>query len=123
MPPGDAQRVWFPAMIEALRSVWSSSMGWYELIGFCARMTELRREIRRELGLRPPRMRCPHCGSESCADIAGVSVRSALFALHKEGIITEVECTELNRDWKRYSARHRLDHLGRPVQSAHARRA
>lgn len=118
MPPGDAQRVWFPAMLEALRSTWSSSMGWDEAIAFCARMTELRREIRQARGLRPPHMRCSHCGSEARSDIKGVSVRSALFALRKEGIVSEAERRELDRSWKRYRAEHGLDHLGQPVGTA-----
>ena len=121
MPPGDAQRVWFPAMLEALSSTWSSSMSWDEVIDFCARMTELRREIRQARGLRPPRMRCSRCGSVSRSDIKGVSVRSALLALRKEGIITEAERKELDRSWKRYRAEHRLDYLGQPVDTPNDR--
>ena len=117
VPPGDAQRVWFPAMLEALRNTWSSSMGWDQLIAFCASMTELRREIRQARGLRPPRMRCSHCGSETRSDIKGVSVRSALFALRKEGIVTEAERRELDEGWKRYRAEHGLDYLGQPVDT------
>ena len=121
LPPGDAQRVWFPAMLEALRNTWSSTMGWDELIAFCASMTELRREIRQARGLRPPRLRCSHCGSETRSDIKGVSVRSALFALRKEGIVTEAEFRELDKGWKRCRAEHGLDHLGQPVDAANDR--
>ena len=56
MPSGDAQRVWFPEMLEELRSTWSSAMTWEELADFCWRMTEKRKEIRRTRGIQPPRM-------------------------------------------------------------------
>ena len=116
MPPGDAQRVWFPAMIEELGSTWSKSMGWEEMIAFCARMTTLRLEIRRARGLRPPLTRCSRCGSESRSDIEGVSVRSALFALRKNGIITEAERKELDKSWMKHKAQHGLDYLGGPIE-------
>ena len=37
MPAGDAQRVWFPAMIEELKTSWSETMSWNELADLCAR--------------------------------------------------------------------------------------
>ena len=39
MPSDDAQRVWFPEMLEELKTAWLSSMSWDELSDFCARMT------------------------------------------------------------------------------------
>jgi hypothetical protein len=40
MPAGDTQRVWFPEMIEELRTSWSMTMPWEDLADFCARMTK-----------------------------------------------------------------------------------
>ena len=112
MPSGDAQRVWFPEMLEALRSTWSKEMTWVELVDFCRRMTERRKAIRHSRGIRPPKTRCPGCGRVSRTDISGVSVRSALFALKKDGIINEVEFKALDKSWKKYRAEHNLDPYG-----------
>lgn len=65
MPSGDAQRVWFPEVLEELKTAWSSSMTWGELADFCERMTEKRRAIREARGILPPRTRCPRCGAVS----------------------------------------------------------
>jgi hypothetical protein len=115
MASGDAQRVWFPEMLDDLRAAWSSSVTWDEFAGFCQRMTEKRRAIREARGIRPPLTRCRRCGSVSRSDIPGVSVRSALFALKKVGIVTEAEFKDLDRRWKKHRAAAGVDAYGRPV--------
>ncbi len=116
MPPGDAQRVWFPEMLEDLRNTWSKAMTWEELSDFCHRMTEKRREIRHSRGIEPPRMRCPKCGQVSRSDISGVSIRSALFALKKIDAVTEVDHKALDKGWMSHKKRNRLDAYGRQVE-------
>ena len=116
MPSGDAQRVWFPEMLEELVSIWSEAMTWKELADFCQRMTEVREAIRRTRGIRPPRFRCRRCGSVSRSDLRGVSIRSALFALKKQGVVTEAAFKELDRSWKKHRASHELDPYGREAE-------
>lgn len=115
-PAGDAQRVWFPEMLEQLLSTWSQAMTWPELADFCARMTELRREIRQAKGILPPRTRCPHCGEVPRSDIKGVSFRSALHALKNGGVITDEEFEQLDKTWKKHRATHGLDAYGDVAQ-------
>jgi len=38
-----------------------------------------------------------------------------LFALKNNGIVTDAEFKELDRNWKRHKARHNLDPYGREV--------
>jgi len=118
MPAGDAQRVWFPEMIDELATSWSKAMGWDELADFCSRMTEIRKKIRHERGIQPPRIRCSNCGKVSRSDISGVSIRSALFALKKHNIITEAEFKDLEKSWMKYKARNDLDAYGRKAQKS-----
>lgn len=113
MPRGDNRRVWFPEMIEELRRCWSKSMSWAELAEFCACMTAQRDEIRRARGFQPLRMSCPGCGEESTFSMSGISIRSALFALSKNGIITEAELSQLDARWKKHRAQKDLDRFGR----------
>lgn len=115
MASGDAQRVWLPEMIEDLKGTWTSSMTWEELADFCYRMTEKRKRIRESRGIQPPRTRCPRCGSVSRADIKGISIRSALFVLRKNGIVIETEYKKLDRSWMRHKAEHHLDPYGREI--------
>jgi len=115
MAAGDAQRVWFPEMLDDLRDAWSASMSWTELAGFCQGMTDKRRAIRRGQGIQPPRTRCPRCGTVSRSDIARVSVRSALFAIRKLGLVTEAELKDLDRSWKKHRGAAGVDAYGRPA--------
>ena len=117
MPAGDAQRIWFPEMLDELKKTWSSAMTWEELTDFCHLMTEKRRGIRQTKGIRPPRIRCHKCGQVSRSDISGVSIRSALFALKNNGVITATEFRGLNRSWMRHKAKYGLDSYGRKVET------
>ena len=117
MPAGDAQRVWFPEMLEELKTSWSRTMPWKELANFCARMTEKRKQIRRERGIQPPKMRCPKCGNISQSDISGVSIRSALFALKNNGVITDDEFKEIDKSWMKHKKRNDLDAHGQKSET------
>ena len=112
MAAGDAQRVWFPEMIEKIKSEWSSSMSWGELIEFCRMITEERKQLRESRGIRPPRYKCPHCGSVSREDIHAISIRSALFVLKNTGVVSEYEFKELDKKWKKYREENYLDAYG-----------
>ena len=118
MPSGDVQRVWFPEMLEELKKSWSTKMCWDELADFCARMTEIRKQIREERGIQPPKTRCPKCGKVSRSDISGVSIRSALFALRNNGVITDDEFKKLDKSWMKHKKKNGLDAHGRKPQSS-----
>ena len=118
MPPGDAQRVWFPEMLADLRAVWTPTMTWAELADFCQLTSAKRRTIRQERGIRPPQTRCPGCGEVSRSDIRGVSIRSALFALKKLEVVTESEFKVLDRSWKKHRAAAGFDPYGQPAPAA-----
>ena len=113
MPSGDAQRVWFPEMLDDLAEAWSPAMSWDELSDFCQRMTAKRRESRRKRGILPPRTRCSSCGEVSRSDISGVSVRSALFALKKLGVVTDQDFKALDRGFKKHRRVTGADTYGR----------
>ncbi len=116
MPAGDAQRVWFPELIEELKTSWSETMCWNDLADLCARMTDMRKQIREERGIRPPKTRCPKCGKVSRSDISGVSIRSALFALKNGGVIADTKFEELDKSWMKYRKRNGLDAFGRRAE-------
>ncbi len=118
MASGDPLRVWFPEMLDALASTWSPSMSWEELADFCRVMTGRRAAIRAARGIEAPRFWCDRCEKVSRHDIAGVTIRSALFALKKVGKLDADQLAALDRAWRKYRAAHRLDSLGRPQAAA-----
>ena len=85
MPGGDAQRVWFPEMVERLRS------GWYEG-GPLGAVVVLRDELDAMLGdiraarqIRTPITTCPQCGHTGRQPEPHVSVRALILALARFG--------------------------------------
>jgi hypothetical protein len=117
MPAGDAQRAWFPEMLEELKRFWNPDVAWDEFVDFCARMTALRREIRQARGIKPPMTTCRKCGATGRSDLPDVSPRSALFALRKVGAISDEEMKNLDREWKKYRKTNALDAYGKKTES------
>ena len=117
MPAGDAQRAWFPEMLEDLKSHWSSDMTWEELAAFCHEMTEKRQRIKEARNIRPPRMTCKKCGIQSQMVLPPVSIRSALFALRKINAIDESEFKRLDREWGKHRKANGLDACGNRPKS------
>ena len=95
----------------------SARMPWTELADLCARMTELRTEIRLARGIKGPMIRC------SCDEVVDggsgrrVSMRSALFALRNEGVLTEFRLKRLDAKWKKHRKAKGLDAYGRPAEA------
>lgn len=117
MPSGDAQRAWFPEILDDLNSHWTSEMTWEELADFCQEITEKRQRIREARGLKPPRMTCRKCGGRLM--LPPISIRSALFALRKINAIDEPGFRKLDREWGKYRKANDLDAYGRTASSRH----
>lgn len=113
MPAGDALRAWFPEMIETLRAIWRPSMTWDEVIGLLPEFEKQRDRIKSEKKVRPARWMCNKCGSATTAVLLPLSVRSLLFALEKNQIISSQDRVSLDLDWRTYQSRHNLDAWGR----------
>jgi hypothetical protein len=111
MPPGDAQRAWFPEMLRELEDFWRRETTWQELAAFCQAMTEKRESIKQSLGIRPLRSRCRDCGGAMV--LPPISIRSALFALKTLSRIDEDEFKSLDQAWTKYRKLHGLDRFGR----------
>lgn len=110
MASGDATRVWFPEMLDELKNRWNKSMKWESAISFCNEMTEYREMIKEEKGIKPVNFRCGSCAGNMV--LAPVSVRSLLFALKKIGKIKEDTFEKLDKDWKSYKRKNKLDGYG-----------
>lgn len=115
MASGDAQRAWFPELLDVLKSYWSNDIAWEELAVFCRYMTEKRQKIKEARGIRLPRMTCRKCGGRMV--LPPISIRSALFALRKAEVIDESEFRKLDREWAKHRKANGLGAYGNKPES------
>jgi hypothetical protein len=86
MAPGDAQRVWFPEMVETLRSQWHHGISFEATIELRDGLDAMLQQIRSDRHIRTPVFRCPHCGHVGEGAQPHVSVRAMLLSLVRFGI-------------------------------------
>ena len=116
MPAGDAQRTWFPEMVQSLRSRWHRSMSMAELIQLRGQLDAMLQSIRSERGLLPALVYCRHCKSRHRAAPPRVSLRALILALARFGITSLDESRALEKCWKRCRQSQQLDLYGQPVE-------
>ena len=100
MAAGDAQRVWFPEMIERLRSQWREGMSCAALIELRDELDTMLQRIRSDGHIRRAVFRCPKCGHVGEGAEPHVSVR----ALSRPGL--------LEKAWATYRKQKGLDLYG-----------
>lgn len=119
MAAGDAQRTWFPEMVEVLRARWQPSLSWDELIALCDDLDALLQQIRTGRGILPPMMWCRCCQTRRRAAPPRVSVRAAILALGRFEIAGEDEVKALEKGWAKLRKATGLDLRGKvPVKKS-----
>ena len=112
MPSGDAQRTWFPEMVDVLRCDWERSMSMVKLIELRHRLDAMLQSIRSERGILPAVMTCPSCGSKGHAAPPRVSVRAVILSLGRFGMASVEDVRDLQKLWNRYRRDEQLDLYG-----------
>jgi hypothetical protein len=112
MAAGDAQRTWFPEMLEGLKVRWHRELSWEECRDLCGEMTALRTKIRESKNIKPVRAWCKNCQAHHNPTPSPLTIRSMLFALKKIGVMDEFEFKELDKMWKKYRKDNSLDARG-----------
>jgi len=113
MPAGDAQRVWFPEIIERLRAEWGDGLSFPSLIRLRDTLEAMLREIRSDRCIRPPIFKCPVCGSAGPAAEPRISVRAMILSLARIGISSGEQAKTLERAWAAYRKQYQLDPYGK----------
>jgi hypothetical protein len=113
MPAGDAQRVWFPEMVETLRSEWHDGMSFEATIGLRDGLDAMLQRIRSEQHIRTPVFKCPHCGNVGEGAQPHVSVRAMLLSLVRFGIADAEQVKTLEKRWAVYRQQNGLDIFGK----------
>src|SRR5262245_39226246 len=81
MPAANYTRSWLPEMLDELEKHWKRSFTWEDYSPLCDRLTEIRTQVRRDRGVKNPRMFCRHCNGVHEMTLAPITIRSVLFAL------------------------------------------
>src|SRR5688500_2493704 len=113
MPAGDAQRTWFPEMVEELRNRWHGDLSFDEIVALCDELGAMLRELRFTRHIRPPIIRCAKCGRVGPAAEPTVSVRATLLALRRFGIASEEDVKSLEKRWTAHRKAKGLDLYGK----------
>jgi hypothetical protein len=112
MASGDAQRTWFPEMIETLGQAWSPSLSETEWIALRDHLDTILQMIRSERNIQPAMMWCPNCQARHRSAPPKVSVRAMILALGRFEIAPAAEVKALERRWNTYRKHHHLDRYG-----------
>ena len=113
MASGDAQRVWFPEMVETLRSQWHQGMSSETTIELRDELDRMLQRIRSERHIRTPVFKCPHCGHVGEGAQPYVSVPAMLLSLARFGIADAEQVRTLEKGWVLYMQEKRLDIFGK----------
>jgi hypothetical protein len=120
MAAGDGNRVWFPEMIEMLRSRGNAGMPFPALIELCNILDKMFQRRRPRGPILPTGSLCPECGrmigSES-QQRHRISVRATILSLGRFGITSPEVIKRTEKEWARYRAEHRLDVYGHRISS------
>ena len=112
MPVGDAQRTWFPEMVDTLRRQWRDSMSPAQCIELRDQLDAMLQALRTQRAIRPPLIYCPNCKTRHRARFLRVSVRALILAVRRFGIASDDKVRACEKAWKQYRRQHSLDLYG-----------
>lgn len=112
MAAGDAQRIWFPEMIERLRSRWHQGMSFAALVELRDDLEIMLQRIRSDRHIRPAGFRCPKCGHLGAGAELHVSVRAMILSLTRFGIAPAEQIQALEKAWATHRKENGLDLYG-----------
>lgn len=113
MPAGDAQRVWFPEIVERLRAEWEDGLSFPSLIELRDALDIMVRKIRSDRFIRPPIFKCPACGRVAPAAEPRISVRALILSLARFQVSSSEQAKTLERAWAAYREQNQLDPYGK----------
>src|SRR5687768_876691 len=120
MAVGDGNRVWFPEMIETLRSRWNVGMPFPGLVELSNVLDGMFQQRRPRGPILPAGSTCPECGrivSSESGQRHSISVRATILSLGRFGIASPEMTKRTEKEWSRYRAENRLDLYGRHITS------
>jgi hypothetical protein len=118
MASGDAQKVWFPELIEMVRQAEAPAMSMDALLRLRDQLNTTLQTIRHTRQILPAMLWCPHCQARHRAAPPSVSVRATILALGRFTRATASEVQALEKRWNSYRRQHQLNRDGQPEDAA-----
>jgi hypothetical protein len=112
MPSGDANRIWFPELVDILQARWHEEMPVDELIQLTAELDAALQAIRAERRIKSAMMWCPNCQKRHRSAPPRVSVPATIFALSRFGVASPETVKSTEKRWKRHRRENQLDLYG-----------
>ena len=113
MAAGDAQRVWFPEMVERLRDQWHPDMPFEAIVSLRDDLDAMLQRIRSVWNIGSPVFRCRDCGYVGPSATPHVSVRAMILSLTRFGIAPADPIHALEKQWAAYRKQNDLDLYGK----------
>jgi hypothetical protein len=113
MAAGDAQRTWFPEMVDTLRNRWRAGLSFDQLIELRGELDAMLHRIRSKRNIRPPVIRCRCCGHLGESAEPDVTVRAMILSLVRFGIAAAEQVKTLEKQWAAYRKLKGLDLCGK----------
>ena len=120
MPGGDPQRVWFPEMVEHLRTRWHEGVSLDAVVALRDEVDAMLGDIRSARQIRAPITTCRRCGHTGRQPEPHVSVRALILALAQFGIVSTAATRGLEKAWATHRQQRGLDLYGQPAAPAAA---
>lgn len=111
----DAQRIWFPEVIEQLRARWQPGMPFEGLVELRNDLDATLQRVRSEGDIKSPVIRCRQCRYFGPGPEPHVSVRAMILSTARFNIAPNEETYALEKGWSAYRKQHDLDIYGVPV--------
>ncbi len=121
MPAGDANRTWFPELVDILQARWHEAMLVDELIQLTAELDAALQRIRDERDIKSPMMWCPNCQARHRSAPPRVSVSAMIFALGRFGVASTETVKSTEKRWKKHRRENQLDLYGAPASKGKPR--
>lgn len=117
MAVSDAHRVWFPEMVEHLRSHWHQGMSLAAIVELRDDLDAMLQRIRSERRIRSAVFKCPRCGYVGEGADPRVSVRAMILSLGRFGIATADQTHALEKVWAAKRKDSGLGFYGKGIES------
>lgn len=113
----DANKVWFPEIIDRLRKQWHEDISFPEIVDLRDDLNEMLQQIRTQRHIRPPMLKCPKCGQISEGAPSEVSVRAMILSVIRFNIAETKPTRALEKRWDAYRKQNSVDLHGKVVGS------
>ena len=118
MAAGDANRAWFPEIVEELRERWRDDLDTGELISLAACLDASLQQLRSRRRTTTAIIWCPRCNERHRSASPRLSVRAAILATKGLEVTTPENAKKAERLWNKHRRFAGRDPYGRPTEAA-----